>query len=191
MRTPLICCLATALGIVVPATVLATPDIGEHDNGFSKLDERALAVYEDCWKALGAQCGRNIVDDGVADGTEPSDARVQEWTATMERWLSPPEPEPTAIASSGTSVASAPATTSVAPASGGGCPSSMYAESGSAGYSAYNPSSGATGCYQVIPSTADAYGCDLSTPTGQDACAAAICEDVGASAWAASGANPC
>lgn len=40
-------------------------------------------------------------------------------------------------------------------------------------YNARNPS-GAYGKYQIMPETASAYGCDLSTPGGQDACATKI-----------------
>ena len=41
-------------------------------------------------------------------------------------------------------------------------------------YGAVNPSSGARGKFQILPSTAAAHGCDLSTPAGQDACAVKI-----------------
>lgn len=82
-------------------------------------------------------------------------------------------------------------TSTVAPSTAGSGCVGMEAESGSAGYSAYNPSSGATGCYQILPSTAANYGCSLSTPGGQDACMESICADVGNSAWTASGATPC
>lgn len=40
-------------------------------------------------------------------------------------------------------------------------------------YTARNPS-GAYGKYQIMPSTAAAYGCNLSTAGGQDACAVRI-----------------
>jgi hypothetical protein len=50
-----------------------------------------------------------------------------------------------------------------------------------------NASSGATGRYQIIPSTAAAYGCDLSSPAGQDACAQRIYRGQGASAWVGCG----
>jgi hypothetical protein len=49
-------------------------------------------------------------------------------------------------------------------------------------YYAQNPS-GAYGAYQIMPGTAAAYGCDLSYPAGQDACAAEIYANEGASAW--------
>jgi hypothetical protein len=50
-----------------------------------------------------------------------------------------------------------------------------------------NASSGATGRYQITPSTAAGYGCDLATPAGQDACAQTIYEHQGASAWVGCG----
>jgi soluble lytic murein transglycosylase-like protein len=50
-------------------------------------------------------------------------------------------------------------------------------------YAAQNPS-GAYGAYQIMPGTAAAYGCDLSTAAGQDTCAGRIYADVGTSAWA-------
>jgi muramidase (phage lysozyme) len=50
-----------------------------------------------------------------------------------------------------------------------------------------NPSSGATGRYQILPSTAAAYGCSLATPAGQDACAATIYRNQGAGAWVGCG----
>lgn len=48
---------------------------------------------------------------------------------------------------------------------------------------AVNPSSGAYGLYQIIPSTAAAYGCDLSTIAGQHSCAREILANQGPSAW--------
>ena len=50
-----------------------------------------------------------------------------------------------------------------------------------------NVSSGATGRYQILPSTAAAYGCDLATPAGQDACAQTIYQHQGAGAWVGCG----
>ena len=50
-----------------------------------------------------------------------------------------------------------------------------------------NASSGATGRYQITPSTAANYGCSLATPAGQDACAQAIYAHQGAGAWTGCG----
>jgi hypothetical protein len=191
MRTPIACCLTTAIAILLlPALTSATPKIGEKSNGFNLVEERYLHTYVDCWDAFKARCGRNIVDDQLSSGEVPSQGRVQRSIETMDRWLHP-APAPAIDSPTISTPAPAPVSVAPAPASTGGCPASMAPESGSAGYSAYNPSSGATGCYQIIPSTAAAHGCDLSTPAGQDACAAEICATQGSGAWAASGASPC
>jgi hypothetical protein len=95
-----------------------------------------------------------------------------------------PAPEPVAApVSESVAPAPEPATTSVPTASGGYSIPSYIVQCESGGsYTAQNPS-GAYGAYQIMPSTASAYGCDLSTPAGQDSCAASIYADVGSSAW--------
>jgi hypothetical protein len=112
MNRPIACCLLATLCILVPATVSATPEIGQKSNGWNLVEERGLVTYEKCWDAFKAQCGRNIVDDGLASGEAPSDQRVKDWTETMARWLNPPVPEPIAAVSPDV-VASAPASTTV------------------------------------------------------------------------------
>jgi hypothetical protein len=72
--------------------------------------------------------------------------------------------------------------------SSGGCPSYMAGEATSP--DAVNPTSGASGCYQVLPSTAALMGAacaDVNAPS----CVAAICAAQGNGAWASSGATPC
>lgn len=190
IKTPLALLLTlAALAILVPATTSAIPPIGQKDNGFSKTDERYLHTYVQCWHAFQAKCGRNIVDDGLSSGKAPSDARVAESNATMQRWLNPPAPSPAASVSEG-DAGSTPVATSVptAPVSTGGCPSYMAAEAGSP--DAVNPSSGAAGCYQVLPSTAAAMG-GACADVNADSCVAAICASQGNAAWASSGATPC
>lgn len=49
-------------------------------------------------------------------------------------------------------------------------------------YNARN-ASGAFGAYQIMPGTATGYGCDLSTPRGQDICAAKIWKAQGSAPW--------
>ncbi len=56
--------------------------------------------------------------------------------------------------------------------------------------SAVNPSSGASGCYQVLPSTAAAMGSACSD-VNSSSCVAAICASSGNGAWSSSGATPC
>lgn len=195
MRRPLwlLVGVAAALIVSLPAISLAIPRIGAKDNGFSKTDERYLDTYVQCWHHFQGQCGRNIVDDGMANGEAPSPARVEDSTATMERWIHPPpppKPEPVSQpAVSNTTSYTAPAPAPAAPTtSSGGCPSYMAGEASSP--SAVNPSSGAAGCYQVLPSTAAAMGSACSD-VNADSCVAAICASAGNGAWAASGATPC
>src|SRR5690348_4051116 len=66
-----------------------------------------------------------------------------------------PPKEPTTMTTSSSSPVSAPVT-SVAPAPVGACPASLAGESTSP--TAVNPSSGAAGCIQALPSTWAAYG---------------------------------
>lgn len=190
-KAPVALLCTAAVAMLLPALTTATPEIGAKHNGLSICDEQALRLYARAHERFGADAvGRNRVDDGklLESGRVVPEPHPCAWRDKLEAMLNPPEPVAASIPES---VAPAPAPVSVAPAStGGGCVG-MEAESGSAGYAAYNPSSGAAGCYQIIPSTAAAHGCDLSTPGGQDACAQAICATEGSAAWASSGANPC
>jgi hypothetical protein len=113
-------------------------------------------------------------DDGVAN-------REDECPKVAAPGGCPPEPP---IDASSVSTA-APATTSYAPAptSSGGCPSYMAGEATSP--DAVNPTSGAAGCFQIIPSTQAAHGC--AAPDAE--CAARICATQGDDAWVA--ADPC
>ncbi len=98
-------------------------------------------------------------------------------------------PTPTVAPQSSSSIApTAPAAPSVTPASTGGCPSYMAGEASSP--SAVNPSSGASGCYQVLPSTAAAMG-PACSDVNASSCIAAICASAGNAAWASSGSTPC
>lgn len=113
--------------------------------------------------------GRNIVKYGLANGKQPSKAKIQESIDVLDRILNPPPaPQLAPIAQTSTAGTSSYST---------GVPAELEAiaqcESGG-DYSTVNPTSGAYGKYQIMPSTAAAYGCDLATPAGQDACAVEI-----------------
>ncbi len=98
-------------------------------------------------------------------------------------------PPPPPVAAPSQSVA--PATTvapSVPTTSAGGCPSYMAGEASSP--DAVNASSGASGCYQVLPSTAAAMG-PACGDVNATSCVAAICASAGNAAWASSGSTPC
>jgi hypothetical protein len=138
-------------------------------------------AYQKAVKEFGHRApGRNIVKDGVASGGAPSDAQVLASLAVLERMVAP---APT------TSATTTSSTAPVSTAGAAGVPA-CASESGtnySTGASNTNPSSGATGRYQILPSTAAAYGCSLTTPAGQDACAQTIYQHQGAGAWVGCG----
>jgi hypothetical protein len=139
-------------------------------------------VYQKAVKEFGHRApGRNIVKDGLAVGGAPSDAQVMASLSVLKRMVAP---VPTTTSSTTTA-----STAAVSSAGAAGVPA-CASESGtnySTGPSNTNPSSGATGRYQILPSTAAAYGCSLATPGGQDACAQTIYEHQGAGAWVGCG----
>lgn len=136
--------------------------------GAPKQEQEYLNLYEKVVKEEGARApGRNIVKYDLANGKEPTEAHIADSIEVLKRILNP-APAPVAPV----------ATSSVETTSySGGVPAELEAiaqcESGG-DYSAVNSSSGAYGKYQILPSTAAAYGCDLATPAGQDACATEI-----------------
>ena len=177
----------------LPTFANAGQDVGEKDNGLSICEESYLKAWDQVLAEkvgpYNGAAGRNVVQDGVEtkDGIRPAtEAECKDGLAVMDRMLNPPPvPEPvTYEEESTTSTAYAPA----APTSSGGCPASMAAEADSP--TDVNPTSGAAGCYQVIPSTAAAMG-DACADVNSPDCLAAICASQGNGAWAASGATPC
>lgn len=161
-----------ALAALTAGTALAKPPTPAH-----------VRAYEHAYRAVAHKYGprtpgRNILRDGVAGGHRPTDAQTVASLNVLERMLVP-------------SSASTGSTASVSASSAGaaGVPA-CASESGtnySTGADNTNASSGATGRYQILPSTAAAYGCSLATPAGQDACAATIYEHQGAGAWVGCG----
>ncbi len=172
-----------ALTAVAPGVAMAAIPA----SGASRERPTAVHVreYEQAYQKVAREFGRrvpgrNIVKDGRPGGKAATDAQVVTSITVLQRMLAP--------ASS-----SAPATpqraASSSPAGAAGVPA-CASESGtnySTGPSNTNPSSGATGRYQILPSTAAAYGCNLSTPAGQDACAQTIYDHQGAGAWVGCG----
>jgi hypothetical protein len=129
--------------------------------------------------------GRDIVKYGAGARRRPSDEQTLSSLGVLQRMLSPaPSPSAAATGSSGST-----ASTAGAGSGAGGLPA-CASESGSnysTGPDNTNSSSGATGRYQILPSTAAAYGCNLGTPAGQDACAETIYQRQGAGAWVGCG----
>jgi hypothetical protein len=125
--------------------------------------------------------GRNIMKFGAAKGRAATDAEVVSSLHVLERMLA------AAMNPTTTTTATSSAVGSAAGASGVPACASESGTNYSTGSSNTNASSGATGRYQITPGTAAAYGCDLSTPAGQDACATTIYQHQGAGAWVGCG----
>lgn len=154
----------------VPAVATARPTTHAHARAYEHAYHRVA-------HQLGTRVpGRNIVRLGMPNGHRPSDAQTVSSLGVLERMLG--------------SGASASVSSAVGSAAGAAGVPSCASESGtnySTGADNTNASSGATGRYQILPSTAAAYGCNLSTPAGQDACAQLIYEHQGAGAWVGCG----
>ena len=168
-----------AIAVIAPAAAAAKAPTPAHDRAYER-------TYHQVAHRLGSRVpGRNIVKDGVAANRAATDAEVISSIAVLERMLAPLSTSVSARSSFTAPAASSANTTS----STGGLPA-CASESGtnySTGSDNTNASSGATGRYQILPSTAAAYGCSLATSAGQDACAQVIYEHQGASAWVGCG----
>ncbi len=166
-----------ALAAVAPTAAVAKPATPSHERAY----ERA---YEQVAHKLGRRApGRNIIRDGVAQNRPATDAETVSSLALLERMLSSTQ------SAAPTTSATTPSVRSGTAAGAAGVPG-CASESGtnySTGPSNTNASSGATGRYQILPSTAAAYGCSLATPAGQDACAQTIYSHQGAGAWVGCG----
>jgi hypothetical protein len=167
-----------AVAALAPAVASAKPPTPAHARAYEK-------VYREVSHKLGPRVpGRNIVKDGVKAHRPATDAEAIASLTVLERMLTPVT---TVSGSAASPSATAPVTGSTA--GGAGVPA-CASESGSnysTGGSNTNASSGATGRYQILPSTAAAYGCSMATAAGQDACAQTIYEHQGASAWVGCG----
>lgn len=153
------------LAAVLPAVADAKPPTAAHARAY----ERA---YDHVARVFGRRApGRNIIKQGVARHKPASDAQTVASLAVLERMV-------------------APAHAASSPTAGAGTLPACASESGtnySTGSENTNASSGATGRYQITPSTAANYGCSLATPAGQDACAQTIYEHQGTGAWTGCG----
>lgn len=163
--------VAVLLGISSPAFA--------HDQGSWEHKNKYL---RDKMEALGASPGCDLVAN-ECEGTKRTGDNVRKYFNTMRRAIAPPSPPPKPVQ---TSSYQEPAPAQTPAPTGGGTDAipSYISDCESGGdYNASNPS-GAYGKYQIMPQTAAGYGCDLSTPAGQDACAAKIYAAEGAAPWA-------
>jgi hypothetical protein len=193
-RTPIaLLCTAACAILAIPVSALATPEVGQKNNGYSICDEQAIRLYVHGMHR-GLDLGRNRIEDGklLKSGKVIPEPHPCQWRDYLDAQLHPVV-ESAPVASSGSGfVAPAPTPTSVPPSSGG-CPASMAGESSLP--TAVNASSGAAGCFQIVPSTWEAYGdpnyasADQAPMDVQTAAMQRICAAQGNDAWTA--ADPC
>ncbi|HXR49401.1 MAG TPA: hypothetical protein VN778_00020 [Verrucomicrobiae bacterium] len=189
----LITCALSAVGASLAS---ATPDnsqllavVSKHlsmNNKQDKLCQEASAVRRKVIKQFGKRTpGRDICKSGLPSGQKPSKSREEHYLQTLQRMIAPPVASATASSSQSWTVSTSSSSTG-----GGGLPS-CASESGtnySTGSSNTNSSSGATGRYQIIPSTHVALCSDLGwSPSEQDQCAARIYQAQGSGAWVGCG----
>ena len=167
-----------AAAAVAPGVAAAAAPTRAHRHAYEH-------AYHQVAHQLGARApGRNIIEDGTSHGA-PTDAETVGSLAVLHRLLAP-APSVSSVSSTSSAV-SAVSAVSAAGAAGVPACASESGDNYSTGSDNTNASSGATGRYQIVPSTAAAYGCDLTTPAGQDACAQVIYEHQGAGAWVGCG----
>jgi hypothetical protein len=160
------------LAAALPVAADAKPPTAAHKHAY----ERA---YHHVVRQLGRRApGRNIIEQGVGPHKAATDAQAVASLAVLQRMVAPASAP--AAATSGTAVQAAGTGTLPACASESGTNYSTGSEN-------TNASSGATGRYQITPSTAANYGCSLATPASQDACAQTIYRNQGAGAWTGCG----
>lgn len=151
----------------------------------SYLDRTYLRLYHRVARRRGDRApGRNIVRQGLRSGHPPAARHVARSIRVLRRMLTPVAP---AIA---TAAPVAVTTTTVAPTTSysGGMPACTWQPESGGSYTAVNPSSGAGGKYQIIPSTWKAYGgsgpsAATASPAEQEAVARRVYAGQGASAW--------
>ncbi len=160
---------------LTPGVAAAKPPTAAHARAYERTYQRVA-------RTLGRRVpGRNIVRDGFAAHRPATDAETVASLQVLQRMLIPTTAPATMTASSAFAATPSPG--------GAGVPA-CASESGSnysTGPGNTNGSSGATGRYQILPSTAAGYGCNLATAAGQDACAQTIYQHQGAGAWVGCG----
>jgi hypothetical protein len=172
----------TAAAFLVPA--LATGNEGTKGNGLSYCDENYLDLY-----AKVDPGGPNLVRDGL-NGKPAGEDRICRKVDILYE-IRQAEIAAAAEAAAAEAAAEAPATTTTDASgySGGySIPEDIVMCESGGDWGAVNPSSGAGGAYQIMPSTWEAYGGSAAGPAAaspeeQSAIAAEIYADSGGSAW--------
>lgn len=157
------------LAVSMPAVANAKPVTQRDAHQYGHLYHRVAAKF-------GHRApGRNIVRWGFGSGQRVTDAQVVNSIGVLERMLAPPPPPPAIAAPAAASTTQAPAapatqtvtgSSNTATTSGSPLPACTWQPESGGNPSAVNPSSGAGGYYQIMPSTWAAYG---GTGAPQDA----------------------
>lgn len=193
--------LAMATIAIVPAAPAGAS--GSHkQHTWHQVAHKYLHHRHEARKAFGVKAiGRDIARDGIRVKLgakkhhqivvrKATKSQLATSTRTYKRWLAPP-PAPVVVTDTPAPVAYAPPepmsyTTHTTYSSGGASPVPTWITNRESGgsYTAVNPSSGAYGKYQIIPSTWAATCGDLGhDPAGQDQCAARLVESQGLAPW--------
>jgi hypothetical protein len=167
----LILAAGLALVVFIPATAAAKQPTARHRGVYQYL-------YRHTSKKFGPRApGRNIVRDGLP-GRSANDADVVRSISVLEGMLAPSP----AMGEASSTAAGAPVASSSSP-----LPACTWQPESGGNPSAVNPSSGAGGYYQIMPSTWAAYGgtgAPQNAPMSeQTAIAQKIYDSVGPSAW--------
>lgn len=174
----------TTLLSVVFSLAIASPSVA-HDSGSWEHTNHYLRA-----KVIKLSGGDRTAPgcDLVAsrcDGKDRSQRNVHKYFETMRGMIAasaaPPVLVETYPESSSAQTSTSPPVAS-ASSEGYAIPEHIVMCESGGDYNASNPS-GAYGAYQIMPGTSAAYGCDMSTPAGQDACAAKIYAAEGSSPW--------
>lgn len=146
-----------------------------------RLEHRYLHLYWSVVRHHGRRSpGRNLVTRGIKTHGRvrpPSKREIARSIRTFQRWLAPP-PGPVRASDY-------PPHGQSAAYQGGrwAIPSGIVMCESGGNYHAINPSSGAYGAYQILPSTSAGLGCNMATPAGQDECARRVWATQGRGAW--------
>lgn len=152
------------------------------------LCREANKVRKQVVKKFGSRApGRDICTFGLSGGKQPSANTIGQYLQTMKRMLNPtPQATGTPQPISSSTVTEGAAATTYNTSASTVLPA-CASESGtnySTGPGNTNPSSGATGRYQITPGTHAALCSDLGwSPSAQDQCALRIYKAQGIGAW--------
>lgn len=182
MRSALIPALAMAAATLVPASIAEARTV----------EEKYSALYHQVRHHIGSRApGRNIRKWGVRYDSKNNGRRgpwktrdattveLKRSIRTFERWLAPP---PGSVRRG-----DRPSLAGIPPHRAGGgfsIPRNIVMCESGGNYGAVNPSSGARGAYQILPSTHASLCPDLGwSPRDQDICASRVWATQGRGAW--------